>query len=251
MKDSKFLPTRMIILITALLVGTAVSQTPSAPAPKPAANAWMLTPTPYLAWNQDIPASVRAQRDRFWDELSGRDWPLTVRPDGAVSTGEDFWDTGTEPEITELPNRTILTAIFTKYRSVLSASEFSIYTEVTMHVEEVFEDQTGLGHLVPHADITIMLNGGTVSLRSGRILSDNTQPRDLFLQPGHRYLLLLSYNNQGDWYECDDSWDISDGIVRANTPRTQYLTRAGRSSLNGLTVQQLGPALEKLLYELK
>lgn len=225
--------------------GVASSQTAPKDSSKPAANAWMLTPTPYLEWNKDIAPSVRAQRDRFWDEVTHRDKPLTVEPDGTFM-GEDF--SGTDPEIPDMPNRAILIATFTKSRSVLSASEFSIYTEVTMRVEEVFENHTGSGRLAMHDDITVMFSGGTVSLRSGRTLTDNTQPRDLFPQPGHKYLLLLSYNSQGDWYGYGDSWDISDGIVRADSRRTQYLAKHGRSSLDGLTVQQLGPALAKELY---
>jgi hypothetical protein len=236
----------MTAMIVALTFGVAApAQTAAETTSKPAANAWMLAPTPYLEWNKGISPALRAERDNYWDEVTQRELPLTVQP-GGTFMGEDF--SGSEPEIPDLPSRAILTATFTDSRSILSASERSIYTEVTMRVEEVFEDRTGSDHLVPHGDITIMFNGGTVSLRSGRILSDNAQPLDVFLRPGRRYLLLLSYNSQGNWYEYGDSWDISNGVVRANTHRTQYLAKAGRSSLSGLTVEQLGPALDKLLY---
>ena len=92
------------------------------------------------------------------------------------------------------------------------------------------------------------IEGGTVTLGSGRTLYYHTSPRKLFLEPDHKYLLVLSYHSEGDFYQYVDDWDISTGTVRANTDRTQYLAREGRSSLDGLTVQQLGPAVGKLLY---
>ncbi len=224
------------------------AQTASQDAPKPAANAWMLTPTPYGAWNQDISPALRAQRDRFWDQSAPQRLPLTAPNTDAMSVNSGQDGNGMGPEIKELPNRVILTGTFTGHRSVLSASELSIYTEVTMHVDQVFEDQTVSGHPFHDRDITLLLSGGTVTLRSGRILIHNTAPRRLFLQPSHKYLVVLSYHSEGDFYQYVDDWDVSDGTVRANTGWTDYLAQSGRSHLSGLTLQQLGPAVDKLLY---
>jgi hypothetical protein len=219
--------------------------------PRPAANAWMLTPTPYPTWTPDIPASVRAQRDGTWDKASFRQLPLTdVTTEGeAISTGPDIFVSGDEPEIPDVPNRAVLTATFTRYRSVLSASELSLYSELTFRIETVFEDRTGSGHPVANHDITLLLPGGTVTLRSGRVLSHNTAPRELFLEPSHKYLLVLTYHSDGDYYLCDEDWDISDGVVHANTYRAQYFAKTAPSStINGLTVQELPVALDKRLY---
>lgn len=136
---------------------------------------------------------------------------------------------------------------FTNHRSVLSASEFSLYTEVTVHVHEVFDDQSGSGAFA-NKDITILVGGGTVTLASGRILSYDTEPIRFSLQPAHKYLLVLSYHREGDFYAAMDDWDISDGTVRPNTAPGEYRAEHGLSSLSGLTVEQLGPALGKLLY---
>lgn len=246
MKQLRFVATTALAVALAF-VGAASAQTASKETSKPAANAWMLTPTPYLEWNKDIPPAVRSQRDAFWDEVTHREWPLTVRRDGAFGGG-DRYDNGTEPEIPEVPNRVILTATFTASRSVLSASEKSIYTEITMRVQDVFEDKSGSGHPISGHNITLMLNGGTVALGPGRILSDNIQPSELSLQPERSYLLVLQYHKEGDWYALEEDWDVTDGVVRANTRWGQYLAKHGRSRLNGLTVQQLGAALAKLLY---
>ena len=242
------------LLLTSALTGVllatpilAPSQTTSSTA-KPAANAWMLTPTPYLAWNLGVPASVRAQRDRFFDETSVQRVPLTApgSDPGTVASGETF--VGTEPEISDVPNRVILTGKFTNHRSVLSASEFSLYTEITVHVDEVFEDRSGSGRPSAGEDIALLISGGAVTLRSGRSLSYNVAPVELFLEPDHRYLFVLSYHSDGEFYRYSEDWDLTDGTVRPNTSRTQYLARHGHSALSGVSVQQLGPALSRLLY---
>jgi hypothetical protein len=240
--------------LTVALLASALAasqQTTSKDTPRPAANAWMLTPTPYPTWNPDIPASVRGARDKAFDSSSFRRVPLTDPTPEAmgVNTGQDLDLSGDESEIVDVPNRAILTAAFTNHRSVLSASELSLYTEVTLHVDTVFEDRTGSGHPFANQDITLLLSGGTVALRSGRTVSDDTAPRELFLQPSHKYLLVLTYRSEGDFYLNVDDWDISDGTVRANTYRSQYFAKKdASSSLHGLPVLQLGSALgSKLL----
>src|ERR1022692_274048 len=156
MKELRTLAIAAMTLVCALAT-TASSQTApdnkSKPAPassqaapdnksKPAANAWMLTPTPYLEWKKGVAPSVRAERDEFWDSLSTRDVPITS-PSSVSPTagGADF--SIDDPEIPDLPNRAIVTATFTNHLSVLSASEFSMYTEVMLRVDEVFEDRSG------------------------------------------------------------------------------------------------------------
>lgn len=62
----------IVALIVVLAFGVAASaQTAPEGQPKPAPNAWMLTPTPYLDWNKDIPSPVRAARDRHSDQGAG------------------------------------------------------------------------------------------------------------------------------------------------------------------------------------
>ena len=214
---------------------------------KPAANAWMLTPTPYLEWNKDVSESLRRERDLFWDGASMSRVPLTSPGHGVIPSGADFSAAQLKSDIRDATNRAILTAAFIAHRSVLSASEFSLYTEITLHVDQVFEDRTGSGHPFTGRDITVTVYGGTVLLPSGKPLSINTQPRKLFLQPDHKYLLVLSYHNEGDFYSHLDNWDISDGTVQPNSLRTRYVARSGRSALAGIPVQQIGPVLDREL----
>lgn len=228
----------------------AGAQTTSQEASKPASNAWMLTPTPYLEWNKDISPSLRKKRDAYLDQGAvGQSYALTSPHSDAPGPG--IGDGGfTGPEIPLARNRVVLTGTFTKHRSVLSASEFSLYSEVTLHVGEVFDDQSGSG-AHPGKDITILVSGGTITLASGRVLSYNAAPIRYSLQPGHEYLLVLSYHGEGDFYVNRDDWDTSDGTVRPNTVPDEYRAKHGLSSLSGLRVEQIGPALAALLNEHK
>ncbi len=246
MKELRTLAIAAITVVCALATA-ASSQTAPDNKSKPAPNAWMLTPTPYLEWNKDIAPSVRAERDEFWDSLSTRDVPITSPSSVSPVVFGDYFIQG--PEIPDFPNRAIATATFTSHRSVLSASEFSMYTEVTLRVDEVFEDRTGSGGLVAGKDITLLLPSGTVLLQSGQKLTADIPLDEPPLAPDHKYLFVMSYHPKGDFYDVTDDWDISDGIVRPNTGPGEYRAKHGLSSLNGLTVQQLGPALDKLLRQ--
>jgi hypothetical protein len=212
---------------------------------KPAPNAWMLTPTPYLEWNKNIAPSIRAGRDKYAEE-GAQELPLTDPHVELLGPGIGCGLPKTE--IPPDPNRVVLTGTFTKQRSVLSASERSLYNDVTVHVDKVFEDQ-GASGAFHGGDVTIMIGGGTVTLASGLTLTYDTWPARFSLQPDHRYLLVLSYHREGDFFIVRDDWSISDGIVRPNTEPGEYRAKHGLSSLNGLTVQQLGPALDKLLRQ--
>jgi len=63
-KRIRFLAAVGLMAVSALgLVASA--QTASQDTQKPAANAWMLTPTPYLEWNKDISPSLASDRLLF------------------------------------------------------------------------------------------------------------------------------------------------------------------------------------------
>jgi hypothetical protein len=172
--------------------------------------------------------------------------PLTTPSEIGEGTGVSF--AGDGPEILDLPDRTILTATFTKHQSVLSSSEFSIYTEATLHVDEVFEAQSDSGRPIPHQDVTLLLPGGSVLLRSGRTLSYKVTPADMSLEPGHKYLLVLVHHRNGDFYTLADDWGISDGVVRPNTHRALLFSESGRSELSGLKASDISAGLSKDLY---
>ncbi|HSY11019.1 MAG TPA: hypothetical protein VK976_02415 [Verrucomicrobiae bacterium] len=218
---------------------------------KPPADAWMKEPTPYLAWNNGISPELRAARNRFWDDASMSDIPLTQEGSLRVSGGsyDMTWDSS---EISDrLPNRTIVTATFTNHRSVLSTSERSLYSEVTFRVDKVYEDNTGKEEPLAGRDITLIVYGGTVVLKDGKDFSVNAVmiSPDGFIQPDRKYLLALSYDKDGDFFEYGDSWDMTDGTLRATSGRAEYFVQDGHSALNGIKVEQLDAVMAKQLHK--
>lgn len=122
-KDFRFVA--VTALLTSLTLLTTASSQTAATSSKAAPDAWMLTPTPYLEWNKDVKASVRAQRDRDEDKGAvGQKYPLTSPLSDAPGPGIGGGIPKTD--IRRDPNRVVLTGTFTKHHAVLSSSEFSI-----------------------------------------------------------------------------------------------------------------------------
>lgn len=242
--------TQLLILLAFLAVAHAAhAQAKPENGAKPAADAWMKEPTPYLAWNNDISPELRSARNRFWDKASMSDIPLTQPGSGRVVGGgyDMAWDSS---EISDrLENRTIVSATFVDHRSVLTPSERSLYAEVTLRVDKVYEEKTGKGESIAGRDITLALYGGTVVLKDGQIFSIDAVmiPPDGFIQPGRKYLLVLNYDAAGDFFKYSDSWDMTDGTLRATSVRAQDFARSGHSALNGIKVDQLDAVMAKAL----
>ncbi len=211
----------------------------------------MKEPTPYLAWNNGISPELRAARNRFWDDASMSDIPLTQEGSGRVSGGsyDMAWDS---LEISDkVASRTIVTATFTNHRSVLSVSERALYSEVTFRVDKVYEDNTGKEESLAGRDITVIVYGGTVVLKDGKTFSVDAVmvPPDGFIQPDHKYLLVLGYHKDGDFFGYGDSWDVTSGTLRATSLRAEYFAQNGHSALNGIKVDQLDAVMTKQLLK--
>ena len=82
---------------------------------------------------------------------------------------------------------------------------------------------------------------------SGGRLSYLVDPQDFFIQPGKRYLLVLSYNADGDFYTLVKNWELSGGVVNANSKLEQIRAAQGKASLAGVAEAQVASALQGLL----
>jgi hypothetical protein len=217
-----------------LITGVAMGQVASTPAG--AANGWMKVPAD-LGQPDRMPPAVRLQRDSHFDDYPGASKaPLT--PENAqyhrVSQGVSIEG---QPEIPEVSNRAVVIAKFVGYRSHLTASGREVYTEVTFQVANVFQDASG--SVTPESEIAVLVRGGTVKTVDGKVISYLTDPRAYFIQPQGTYLLALSHYEEGDFYKLAEDWDLSDGVVRANSERGIALARQGKSALVSLSRDQL------------
>jgi len=224
---------KLLTLVLALSL-PAISQSPVKDSPQTTAN----TPTHCSAETDSVPASVRKQRDQHWNEAI--DWLIGPMGEIVEPTGHDI-DLTVNPF--DVPGGVILTATVGGYRTVSSA--LNPYVEATLCIERVFDDWSGTAHPSAQQHVTILAKGDWAS---GLNTPPDPYRLELTLQPGRKYLLILSYYPVGDFYEYGASWDISDGTVRANDPITKYQAEQHQSSLEGLTMQQLGPALNRLVH---
>lgn len=210
------------------------------------ANEWMKKASPPLEEADTIAPVVRYDRDTFFDDTIGSPEPLTpgTASRSHMSEGSVY---GEVPEIPPLnANSLIITGRFESYRSILSASHRSVYTDIHVSVQRIVYQGSEI-HVTPGADITIDVGGGTVDLGDGRVLSYLTDPREYALQPSRDYLLVLTHVPSGDFFTVDRNWDITDAIVKPNTWHEAILAKKGRSRLSGLSVEAAISEVKKQL----
>ena len=188
------------------------------------------------------PSAIRYDRDRVWDTAIGADSTLTAETAAGHSISDGSY-LGEPPEIPDIPNRAVLIGTFTGWKSVLTASWRAIYTEVTIQVSHVFEDVQG--RATAASSITIIFAGGTVKTADGQTISFMTNARSQVIEPKKTYLLVLEHRTAGDFYILGTDFELSDGIVRADNSRDRIRYEQGRSSLVGLTVDELVRLLDE------
>ena len=178
----------------------------------------------------------RAAQDKFFDRVIG-----THPPGVGVA-----WDKG--PIFEEIPAYGFLTVAivqFANFTTIRSASERSIYTEVTMNVEQVLKDpaataQTG-------KTLTVALGGGTLRLPSGEIVQRNLDLGDYGIQPGHRYLAFLGYEKDGEYFSWLKSWDLSSGVAVPTYPFDIQKAKDGTSRFAGMPADNFVAAARGIL----
>ncbi len=97
---------------------------------------------------------------------------------------------------------------------------------------------------MPGLEVTVSVPGGTVQTSAGAV-SFMTDPQEFFMQPGKTYLLILYYMADGDFYVGTPSWDLSNGIVKANSYETRAKATRGLPTIVGLTKDELIRALDQ------
>lgn len=205
---------------------------------KNAKNRWMLTPVDVRAQRDSATAEERQERDTFWDGLIGANTPLS-QPQTTFFSISPGGNLVTAPEFPPVENAVWVIGKFEGYRTFLSSSERSVYTEINLRVQNI------IGHpdFAPLAEggvIDVARPGGTILAPWGKVLSylvGNPLPYDT--QPGHTYLFLLQYHSEGNFYTEGKRWELSDGVVKPDSDLEQYRAEHGKSEINGLKLPDL------------
>ncbi len=203
------------------------------------------TPSPLTA---DTAAPLlRTARDQYFDQIFGG--VSALKPDTAswshiAQAPFNPADLTRIPELPANPDRTILTASFSSFKSVLSQSQRCIYTEINFSVDRTFQSATA--SLASGAAITVIIPGGSVQTGTGT-LSYLADPQKFFIQPGNKYLLVLSYDADGDFYTLVKDWTVSGGALQPDSALEQARAAAGKSSLAGISESQIASAIAPLL----
>jgi len=174
----------------------------------------------------------------FFESLFNLQKPLTPETAADVQSAEgSTYNDQNTPDIPSYPNRILIIGQIGSHESILSTSQRVIYSELATTVERVFEG--GSPKLISGQRIVVSLVGGTVELPDGKTISFLTQPKSFSLERDHTYLLALEYHSSGNFYLPVESWDLSTGIVRANSNRGVQRSTHHTSTLIGLTKDQL------------
>jgi hypothetical protein len=218
-----------------------------------AANGWMLTPVDIQAEQDSATPAERHARDTFWDKQIGATAqlysPLSRRKPRPMIEAAPIYEEFTN---SELRKGVWLAGTFESYRSYLSASQLSIYTEIKFRVSHI------LGHpkspsLHEGSLISIGRAGGTIRAPRGKVVSYDIQPKTYDFQPGHTYLVAPTYVPEGDFYLFSDRmglrWDVADGTAKPDTLRTVVRSVRQCSSIAGLPIQSAIEVLTQRIEE--
>jgi hypothetical protein len=216
-----------------------------------AQNRWMKVPIDVRAQRNTATEAERLARDNYWDDLIGASMPLSqpnARAKGMPLANPPI----NSPEYGDLGKGVWVIGKFVTYRTILSASQRSVYTEIDLHVQHVFGRPSVPG-LREGVVIQIDRPGGTILSPWGSTISYAVQPEQYDFQPGHTYLVQLGFHADGNFYtggyRTGKRWDLTDGLVRPNTQALVHRAAHNSSELNGLKVHDAIQHLDKKFAE--
>lgn len=137
------------------------------------------------------------------------------------------------PEIPFFPNEAIVVAEFVDNQPYLTPSHLNIYTDVSMSIEQVID--AGPSNLRVGQTLDVLLDGGTIRLEDGRIISSHTfnESGNYSLQPHHRYLLCLEYVTRGNFFLDQKDWELN-GIAIPDRVDEANRLEEGQAHYSGL-----------------
>jgi len=219
-----------------------------------AENRWMRVPVELPSKGDPVSQVDRQARDDYWDNLIGASEPLS-QP-GARSRSMPLANAAPDlPEFGDLDDGVWVVGKIENYRTLLSASKRSVYTELDFRIQHVF-GHPNVPSLSEGSQIDIDLPGGTIGAPWGATISYEVHPEKYYYQPGHTYLIALGYHPHGNFYTGGPSnaakrWDVTDGTIRPGNSLQAYRAANKKSEIDGLPLNDATALVDKKFDELK
>lgn len=184
----------------------------------------------------------RSARDAYWNHAL----PPMTNPNIGIVTfpGASSPDA---PEFPAIPNSAWVLGTFTSFHVFGTSGGGGIYTEMNIRVDEIFRTPPSL--TLQNGDVVdVAIAGGQIIDKKG-LRKVDMEPADYLrqLQPNHQYLLQLVYQPNGHFFLLGKFWDTTTGTVRPVKADDILRQRRGRSSIDGLSLNQLSSSLDSLL----
>jgi hypothetical protein len=154
-----------------------------------------------------------------------------------------------EDELPFFPNEAIVVGSFGAHQVYLTPSRLSIYTDLRLSVEQVL--MAGPTGITPGQAIELLVGGRTALLADGRTISDHPYDPtgDHSLQPGHRYVFVLEYRSQGEFFRDHKDWELANGIAVPDRLDEVIRAREGRAKYSGLPEDASIEGLRKAILQ--
>ena len=181
----------------------------------------MLVPVDLHNQHDDVADANRRARDAYWDNVIGSRVPLSEP--GARLRDLPAADMLFQFPV-EIPNPfdgyVLLIGRVGGYKTLLSSTERSVYTELEFRVETILGGPD-IPLLRKDQVISIGRAGGTIIAPWGRLESYVRTPEKYDFSPGRTYFIAAGYHANGDFYTMHGiqrRWDLTDGTVVPDSP---------------------------------
>lgn len=199
-------------------------------------DSWRRVPINLGTQLDDVTPQLRTTRNDYWNKR--------LPPAGVTSNPGGML--GGAPEISNSPNSLWIVGTFKSYLVFLSSIGSGAYTEIQIKLNTIVNNESAAKVSVGDT-LDIGEPGGTIRETDGTVHSYNLQLRPYPFEPGHMYLLQLTYLPQVNYFEVERRWDVSSGRLVPDGALEDGVYQEGRSKLAGLYTSQAISKLKTIL----
>jgi len=196
---------------TFLLATLATISIAQAPSPNKDLDAsgrptWLKQAKPELTTNDRAPADLRRARADAYNLPQAR--ALDSGPNNFNMPG--FGNYSKMPSLPVSWSDAVIVATVINNQPFLSTDHARVYSELYVRPTEILKNRDNQIH--PLTDITIVQEGGALTLPSGKVVSSIPMTGSKPLRINRTYLLFLKYNPSLEVYKVIHYWDLTSGI---------------------------------------